>query len=41
MVVFIVLHWQEAKNPFFITLAGFIIMFFIGLVGGEVTLKNA
>jgi len=37
-IVYLVLHWPEAKNPFFIQLAGLAILIVAGLMGSEMPL---
>ncbi|TXJ09494.1 MAG: hypothetical protein E6Q25_03115 [Acinetobacter sp.] len=34
-LVFLVLHWSVAKNPFFLTLLGVVIMFLSAMMGGH------
>jgi hypothetical protein len=36
-LIFLVLHWQESKNSFFLVMAGFTLMFITGFINGEVT----
>lgn len=33
-IVFLILHWSEAKNPFFLQLVGLGILFVAGMSGG-------
>ncbi|TGD70284.1 hypothetical protein E4634_21225 [Mangrovimicrobium sediminis] len=35
-ILFIVMHWQDAKNPFFLQLIGVVILLIVAVFGGNV-----
>lgn len=36
-LVYLILHWSDAKNPFLLQLAGLAIVFFAALMGADVS----
>lgn len=34
-IIYLILHWSEAKNPFFLQLAGLVIILLSGFIGAE------
>jgi uncharacterized membrane protein len=37
-IIYLILHWSEAKNPFFLQLAGLVIILLSGFIGAEGTI---
>ncbi|MBA4500854.1 hypothetical protein [Marinobacterium marinum] len=37
-IIYLVLHWPEAKNPFFLQLAGLAVVLFSGFMGADMPL---
>lgn len=38
-IIYLVLHWHEAKNPFFLQLAGLAALLFSGFMGADMPLS--
>ncbi|WP_105199599.1 MULTISPECIES: hypothetical protein [unclassified Pseudoalteromonas] len=38
-IIYLILHWSEAKNPFFLQLAGLAVVLFSGSMGADIALN--
>ncbi|WP_105257939.1 hypothetical protein [Pseudoalteromonas sp. T1lg88] len=38
-IIYLILHWSEAKSPFFLQLAGLAVVLFSGSMGADIALN--